>query len=172
MLRRDAIQLRAGRVACFLEAGDEDLANLDPIAFREGSGAGLDVIEHVLQPFHRREGMIELGEGSPRGVRVGIHQTGQDQTALQVDQFRARPAMFQDLGVPAHLHDAAGPQGDGFLDGERGVHRDHFSVVQNEVGVRGAGGQDEPAQQAAPRATVKQAGRKHGDGFSVRGVAL
>ncbi len=70
MLGRHAIQLRAGRIALFAQAGDEDLPQDDPLPFREHPRAGLDVIEHILDAFHRRNGMFELRQARIGGVNV------------------------------------------------------------------------------------------------------
>jgi len=83
--------------------------------------------------------MIEFGHARVRGVGVRVHQTGQDHPALQIQYFGARPAAFQYFVVASHLHDAAGLDGDGFMNGEPFVHGDDFAVMQNQVCIRGVG---------------------------------
>ena len=105
VLGRHAVQLRAGRIALFAQAGDEHLPHDDPFPFLEGPRAGLDIIEHVLNLFHRRNRMIELRQARIGGVSVRVHQAGQDQFALQVHYLGARAAEFLDFGVaPRHQH--------------------------------------------------------------------
>ena len=78
MLRRRAVELRPGRVTLLAQAGDENLVHFNPFAFRDGASARLDVIEHIRNALHRRDGMLEFGHARVSGVGVRVHQTGQD----------------------------------------------------------------------------------------------
>ncbi len=92
------------------------------------------------------------------GMSVRVHQAGQDQLALQIQDVSAGPATLQDLLAAPDLHDAAGLDGNRFLDRESLIDGDDLPAVQNQVGLRGVGAPVNSSQQAAHDAQAEKAG--------------
>ena len=147
VLGGDAVKFRPGGITLFLEARDEDLLELQPLAFRHDLGARGEVIEHVLDGLHIRDGVIVLRHRGG-GMHMGIDEAGENHLAVEIDELGAGLAEGEDVIVIPHGDDLALFDGDGFRDGEFGIHRHDFAAVENDVRHVALGESNATCQQA------------------------
>ena len=137
VLGRGLVELVAGRVALFLEPGDEDLADDDPASGPDGLGPGADVIEHIRDRLHLGDRMVELGHAGVGRVRVRIDQARQDHLAGEVDDRRLRAACLQHVLVGADADQTVALDGQGLGNREVAIDRDDLPVMEDQVGFLG-----------------------------------
>jgi hypothetical protein len=80
---------------------------------------------------------VDLGaetQSCADGVEVGIDQTGDYGTALEIDDARPRAGQLTDRGGIAESQNLPIADGEGFADGILGIHRHNLAVDQDCVG--------------------------------------
>src|SRR5262245_23409218 len=102
---RHTVDFVARRVALLTQPGDEDLTYLNPLALLQDSRSASNVIEHVLNGFHFRNGMIEFNHAGVGGVDVRIDETRKNWLATKVHDTSRGCLERQDVAIAPHLHD-------------------------------------------------------------------
>src|SRR6266571_9332633 len=117
MARRGAVELGARRITLLAQPGDEDLADVNPLALLERAGTLADVVQDVLDGFYFGDRMIELRHGRVR-MDVRINQAGQYHLSLKVNQGSRWPLKLKDRIVVPDCGDAISRDGDGLVHGK------------------------------------------------------
>src|SRR5687767_2619318 len=107
MIGSGFIEFGTGGITLLVEAGDENLADGDPVARRNDLRASADVFEDISDVFHFGNGMRKFGHGSVGGMTVRIDEARENEFAAEVNDFGIRPAKLEDIAVAAGLKDAA-----------------------------------------------------------------
>src|SRR5688572_12353443 len=84
MLGRHTVEFIARWIALLAQPCDEDLTYLNPLAFLQEGCPTLNVVEHILNGFHFRNGMIELNHAGIGGMDVRVDETRKDRLAAKV----------------------------------------------------------------------------------------
>jgi hypothetical protein len=163
---RGGVQLGAGGITLLPQPRDENLREGDPLALRDDGGAGANVGEYIGDGLHLRHRVVELIQARVAGVRVRVHQAGDDEAAPRVHDAGVRPGEPGDVGVFSDGQDFLPAHGDGLDQRELFVHGRHLGVSYDEIGRLGGpqekrSGQQKYRWQGGGEAASKQS-RGHG----------